>query len=487
MAKEMLRRGSDNETVYQLQQILFPQSPEEWDGKFGSRTESALEGFQQAHGLSPDGIVGPLTAAVINAVGPSLIDPENFGGMAPAPPTGWDEADANLIPGRDDTPSLPPAKPFFSLPEDPEDEGIPGSPAPAPGAPTPGDPIPGDLPPGDPTPGAPTPGDPGQEFDEIADTIFVDDLAQPYGDVNAEFAYNPQAYDALNPNSPDFVVNPDVLTASGMMSQYLDFYGLGPDNPDTDLTSFVSNMVNRGMPVSAVLAQLRMTPEYGIRFPAQKARRELGLAPLSETDYINLETGYRQLAQVAGIDDEFVTGTDITRLLTNDVSLSEWQSRIILAEEAATTADAETIASIKEMYGFTEGDITALYLESDKIKSVVDARRKLTGAGLATRADKILGTTTARNVKADLGALLERANIQQRELASVLTPISGLTTQLLGEQEMSGGTLTRGAFNLDPASAGALRRRKEGRVSQFAGQTGPMATSAGITGMGKAT
>ena len=484
MAKDMLRRGSDNETVYQLQQILFPQSPEEWDGKFGSRTESALEGFQQAHGLAPDGIVGPLTAAVINAIGPQLIDPEGFG-VDHAPVDAWGMADAGSL-GVD----YPERELFFELPEADLLDGGPGGDGDDGG--DGGDDDGGDDdggPPGGGPPGGGDPGggDPGQEFDEIADTIFVDDLAQPYGDVNAEFAYNPQAYDALNPNSPDFVVNPDVLTASGMMSQYLDFYGLGPDNPDTDLTSFVSNMVNRGMPVSAVLAQLRMTPEYGIRFPAQKARRELGLAPLSETDYINLETGYRQLAQTAGIDDEFVTGTDITRLLTNDVSLNEWQSRIILAEEAATTADAETIASIKEMYGFTEGDITALYLESDKIKSVVDARRKLTGAGLATRADKILGTTTARNVKADLGALLERANIQQRELASVLTPISGLTTQLLGEEEMSGGTLTRGAFNLDPASAGALRRRKEGRVTQFAGQTGPMATSAGITGMGKAT
>jgi len=484
MAKEMLRRGSDNETVYQLQQILFPQSPEEWDGKFGPRTESAVKGFQQAHGLSPDGVVGPLTAAVINAVGPSLLDPEGFGGMEPvpaAPPM------VGLQPGEPDL-SFTPPEPFFSLPEDPAPGGGPPGGGPPGGGPPGGGPPGGGPPGGGPPDGGIPPGpDPGKEFDKIADTIFVDDLARPYGDVNAEFAYDPQAYDALNPNSPDFVVNPDVLTASGMMSQYLDFYGLGPDNPDTDLTSFVSNMVNRGMPVSAVLAQLRMTPEYGIRFPAQKARRELGLAPLSETDYINLETGYRQLAQTAGIDDQFVTVTDITRLLTNDVSLNEWQSRITLAEEAATTADAETIASIKEMYGFTEGDITALYLESDKIKSVVDARRKLTGAGLATRADKILGTTTARNVKADLGALLERANIQQRELASVLTPISGLTTQLLGEQEMSGGTLTRGAFNLDPASAGALRRRRQSRVAQFAGQTGPMATSAGITGMGKAT
>ena len=483
MAKEMLRRGSDNETVFQLQQILFPQSPDEWDGKFGPRTESALEGFQQAHGLAPDGIVGPLTAAVINAIGPSLIDPEGYGGMEPPSPV-WTGPDAGSMPGFPNEGVLPPAEPFFELPEADLLGGDPGDPTPGdptPGVPTPGDPIPGDLPPGD-----PTPGDPGQKFDEIADTIFVDDLASPYGDANAEFAYEPQDYDALDPDSPAFVVNPDMMTASGMMSEYLDFFGLGPDS-DTDLSSFVNKMINQGMPVTAVLSQLRMTEEYAVRFPAQKARRASGQAPLSETDYINLETGYRQLAQAAGIPDEFVDVNDITRLLTNDVSLNEWQARIVLAEEAAAIADPETIGAIKEMYGFTEGDITALYLESDKIKSVVDARRKLTGAGLATRADKILGTTTARNVKAELGSLLERANVQERELASVLTPMSGLSSSLLGESTMSGGTLTRGAFNLDPDSATALRRRRESRVAGFAGQSGALTTSGGVVGMGKAT
>lgn len=481
MAQEMLRRGSNNDTVTQLQQILFPQSPEEWDGSFGTRTESAVKGFQQAHGLSPDGIVGPLTAAVINAIGPQILDPEGFGVQNPAVDA-WAMADAGSL-GVD----YPEPEPFFALPETPtssapsasvdvdEDDSVT--------VPTPNVDVIDD------TDGAAslTPASNTNEvFEQEINKIFVDDLPLGTGDINAEFAYDPQDYDPLSPASDDFVVNADTLTASGMMSEYLDFFGLGP-NSDTDLSAFVTNMVQQGMPVPAVLSQLRMTPEYGVRFPAQQARREAGLAPLSETEYINLETGYRQLASQAGIDPLFVDGADITRLLTNDVSLNEWQSRISLAEDAASSADPETIATIKEMYQFEDGDITALYLESDKIKNLVDARRKLTGAGLATRADTILGTTTARNVKADLGSLLQRANVQERELASTLTPLAGLSTRLLNEDAMSGGTLTRGAFNLDPASAAAVERRRQSRLTPLTGSSGAMGSQGGISSLGSAT
>jgi len=477
MAQEMLRRGSNNDTVTQLQQILFPRSPEEWDGSFGPKTESALKGFQQAHGLSPDGIVGPLTAAVINAIGPQLIDPEGLGVQNP-PVDAWGMADAGSL-GVD----YPEQEPFFSLPDavtggtpggdddDDDDDGGDDD--------DDGDSVVVDIPTG----GGETPE---EIFDQEIGKIFVGDLPPGTGDINAEFAYDPQDYDPLSPTSDAFVVNADTLTASGMMSEYLDFFGLGPDS-DTDLSSFVTSMVQQGMPVPAILSQLRMTPEYGVRFPAQQARRAKGLAPLSESEYINLETGYRQLASQSGIDPDFVDANDITRLLSNDVSLNEWQSRISLAEEAANSADPETIATIKEMYQFEDGDITALYLESDKIKDIVDARRKLTGAGLATRADAILGTTTARNVKADLGSLLQRANVQERELASALTPIAGLSTQLLNEDVMSGGTLTRGAFNLDPASAAALERRRQSRLTPLSGSSGTLSSQGGATGLGSAT
>jgi hypothetical protein len=54
--QRMLRQGDRGEDVKKLQRLLF-----EPDGIFGHRTARAVRRFQAAHGLDPDGIVGPQT------------------------------------------------------------------------------------------------------------------------------------------------------------------------------------------------------------------------------------------------------------------------------------------------------------------------------------------------------------------------------------------------------------------------------------------
>ena len=59
-----LRRGMTGELTRQVQAKVGVDA----DGKFGAKTEAAVRAFQRAHGLVPDGIVGPKTWRVLDSV-----------------------------------------------------------------------------------------------------------------------------------------------------------------------------------------------------------------------------------------------------------------------------------------------------------------------------------------------------------------------------------------------------------------------------------
>ena len=71
----MLRLGSKGEAVRNLQNLLISKGyscgASGADGDFGQGTYNAVIAFQKANGLDPDGIVGPLTWAVLNGLGSS--------------------------------------------------------------------------------------------------------------------------------------------------------------------------------------------------------------------------------------------------------------------------------------------------------------------------------------------------------------------------------------------------------------------------------
>lgn len=62
-----LRRGATGELVKQVQQ-QSGMAVADADGVFGAKTEAAVRVFQRAHGLVPDGIVGPKTWAVFRTI-----------------------------------------------------------------------------------------------------------------------------------------------------------------------------------------------------------------------------------------------------------------------------------------------------------------------------------------------------------------------------------------------------------------------------------
>ena len=71
VVKPTLRRGSKGEPVAELQRALLARGFElpkyGADGSFGAETEAAVKRFQQASGLTADGVCGPMTWAALDA------------------------------------------------------------------------------------------------------------------------------------------------------------------------------------------------------------------------------------------------------------------------------------------------------------------------------------------------------------------------------------------------------------------------------------
>lgn len=71
LGDRLLRNGCEGEDVRELQAALIELGhgcgPWGVDGDFGDATEIAVKAFQTAHGLEVDGVVGPLTAAALEA------------------------------------------------------------------------------------------------------------------------------------------------------------------------------------------------------------------------------------------------------------------------------------------------------------------------------------------------------------------------------------------------------------------------------------
>jgi peptidoglycan hydrolase-like protein with peptidoglycan-binding domain len=63
MAEPVLKKGSNDPAVRDLQEALkaLGQNPGPIDGVFGGQTEAAVRAFQQAKGITVDGVVGTIT------------------------------------------------------------------------------------------------------------------------------------------------------------------------------------------------------------------------------------------------------------------------------------------------------------------------------------------------------------------------------------------------------------------------------------------
>jgi len=276
----------------------------------------------------------------------------------------------------------------------------------------------------------------------------------------------------------DYLINQSQQSAKGILKGLLEQFDLG------GLSDWANEQIMQGLDANAVVMEMRYGTDpvvraaYDTKFPGMALRREAGMPVISEATYIDTVRGYNQIAKAAGLNPDFLgTGTSLTQLIAGDISLSEWRSRIQVAEEAARIADPEVLNMLATRHNFAKEDIVAMFMDPEQTKSYMANKRVLGTAKISGTSAKLLGRELS--FSQELSTYLNDMGVQQREVAQRLNPVKGLS-----EAEMTGTAIGESLFGLN--SDNKVDRRNQGRQVSFKGRGGLMGTSQGMTGLSSA-
>jgi hypothetical protein len=251
-------------------------------------------------------------------------------------------------------------------------------------------------------------------------------------------------------------------------------YGLGT------LLDDVKSLIVSGADEASLTLALRQTKAYQNRFAANQTRINNGLRALSEAEYVTLEDQYQNVMRNYGLPATYYT-KDATgkqagfeKFIAGDVSASELEDRISIAQKRVIDAAPQVKEALKQFYpDIKDGDILAYTL--DPTQGLANIQKKVLaaeigGAAMGAKLGATVGRAeelarygvTAETARAGYGAIgggLERG----RQLASIYQQPD--YNQAVAEEEV---------FNLPgQTQAGQKRKKIIGlEKAEFGGQTG---------------
>lgn len=262
--------------------------------------------------------------------------------------------------------------------------------------------------------------------------------------------------------------------ARSSMNDVLATYGL------SDLSEYVYNeiivkeTVNINNP-DAIIFAIREQPAYQKRFSANKERVRNGFDELDPASYIALEDQYRATLSANGMPVSFYDSKDdFDAMIGGSVSNAELQSRIQDGYRAVQDADPEVKRQMRELYGVSEGDLAAYFIDPNRMKPLLvaaDYKRQAQAAKIAARASELAGIQLTGGLAEDLA----RRGTTETEAQTGFTAIGKLgelTTQLGGETALSQEQIVGQQFGTDTQAALELEKRRRRRVGEFAGGGG---------------
>ena len=256
-------------------------------------------------------------------------------------------------------------------------------------------------------------------------------------------------------------------------------YGLG-----ADIASAVTDLVKQGYTADTIQIMAQdpkstnpLAQAFQQRFPANAARMAAGLPVLSPSEYIATERSYAQVMNSYGLNSNFATNKDIfTKLLTNDISPTELNSRASTAKQVIENTDPAVTQQLQAYYGLSQGDMIAHVLDPSVATPIIEKQISAAQIGAeSARYGANVGQSYAEQLSG-LGVTQAQANQGFRNIAEAQPATQALATRYdaYGPAGAVGGALQAATFGTTGAvqSQQELDRLKTQEISAFSGSSG---------------
>ena len=234
-----------------------------------------------------------------------------------------------------------------------------------------------------------------------------------------------------------------------------------------------------------------ITDVFDRRFAGNKALREAGKPEYSYSEYIRLENEMRDDLRDVGLPPGFYDDQEsLSRLIGGEVSRAELRDRATAAYSVVRQADPGTVAELQNLYGVTEGDLAAYYLDPTRAVNAINQR--LTGQDLIRRTQAAQVAAQARQ-QAGIGLTAQEAEALATAGVDQGTARQGFTRiaqeqelyrpQMAGEDVIGQEEAIAAAFGTSAAAAQRVATRRRRRQAEFEAGGGFAAGQTGVAGL----
>jgi len=234
--------------------------------------------------------------------------------------------------------------------------------------------------------------------------------------------------------------------------------------------------------LNSVFRAVRDTAQYKARFKGLELRKQRGLPPINEQDYLKIEEEFRDTLRANGMPKGFYDSQeDFANFIGNDVRADELNTRIQRGYRAVMETEPGTKEELKRLYGLNDSDIAAFLIDPTRFQQT-EAVKKAEAARRANAArEQGLQLTAAQSE--ELVARGVGQSTAQQGFAQLAETQELFRPMVEGEQAISVEEQIAGTFGTNAAAAQRIASRRRQRQAEFEAGGGLAETQQGVTGL----